>query len=144
MEINYQIDDASLLKKRCISESDVLALLPQELRAEVHKIRLLHSLSCPLVWVIFLKEKHSGAGRCYEYVPFSGEVECNLAGPGWQYRKSVRTAFFMIPSEKEELSSWQRKGVSLFGKLFMLYDKKTIRRYMPHGMKFDAKYSILF
>ena len=55
MEINYQIDDASLLKKRCISESDVLALLPQELRAEVHKIRLLHSLSCPLVWVIFLK-----------------------------------------------------------------------------------------
>ncbi|MFQ8668953.1 MAG: hypothetical protein ACLSA1_09360 [Alphaproteobacteria bacterium] len=50
----------------------------------------------------------------------------------------------MIPSENEELSSWQRKGVSLFGKLFMLYDKKTIRRYMPHGMKFDAKYSILF
>ena len=48
----------------------------------------------------------------------------------------------MIPSENEELSSWQRKGVSLFGKLFMLYDKKTIRRYMPHGMKFDAKYSI--
>lgn len=94
MEINYQIDDASLLKKRCISESDVLALLPQELRAEVHKIRLLHSLSCPLVWVIFLKKKHSGAGRCYEYVPFSGEVECNLAGPSWQYRKSVRTAFF--------------------------------------------------
>ena len=96
------------------------------------------------MWVIFLKKKHSGAGRCYEYVPFSGEVECNLAGPGGQYRKSVRTAFFMIPSENEELSSWQRKGVSLFGKLFMLYDKKTIRRYMPHGMKFDAKYSILF
>ena len=53
MEINYQIDDASLLNKRCISESDVLALLPQELRAEVHKIRLLHSLSCPLVCLPF-------------------------------------------------------------------------------------------
>ena len=79
MEINYQIDDASLLKKRCISESDVLALLPQELRAEVHKIRLLHSLSCPLVWVIFLKKKHSGAGRCYEYVPF--RVKSNVIWP---------------------------------------------------------------
>lgn len=93
MEINYQIDDASLLKKRCISESDVLALLPQELRAEVHKIRLLHSLSCPLVWVIFLKKKHSGAGRCYEYVPFSGEVECNLAGPAGNIAKACERLF---------------------------------------------------
>ena len=79
---NLKVDDSSLRGKRVIGKSDVINLLPEEMRENVEAAYVYVDMGQPR-WVIFLSDD---LGE-YQYHPFSHEMEYDPYAKGKDFGK---------------------------------------------------------
>ena len=139
---DFDVDDSALLKKRLITAKDVLQLLPEDVQQCVLKIRLLHSHRQELVWVVFLQHSKNQGKRIsgvLEYVPYSGTFYFNPFSVG-MYRKSIRCVDFSLSTQEMKCYLRQRVAFNLFGRLLVLWDKCTYRRFFADEVTYSERY----